>query len=476
MESSKNGFFLLWLTIIGTTALLTLGGCAQNAPYHTEAGVPGNCLENQDDEKCARAYYQEHKDYDLAFVEFSDRGNAFDDSYVNNVLDRVSEKVNKDGAVIVTFVHGWKHNASEEDGNVISFKQTLQDIRNELKKSFSAIPSLEKRRLIGLYVGWRGATTKIPLIENLTFWDRKAAAQEVGKGSVTTLLLRLNQILEESEQGGIPDNNVLVVVGHSFGGAIVASAFSEVLTERVVKRDRRTQVARTVMDGVIVLNAALEATQVLPLVEAAVEKPYRPDQRPIFVSISSDADKATHYTFPIGQTLGLLLTWRQADLKRGYLRDRKDPAPQNTLREEHLDTTTFANFAPFLTHRLTSSEKTTDTDFEYTPCSQDPEGCKPMGLTSLSGYPFIETPEHYPLYFIKTDASVMKSHNDIFNQKVRAFLITLINEVVINELASVQTRSLGVDRRPKQSILSSPKELTEKMQKQYREISPDKQP
>jgi len=476
MAMSGYSVWLFALAIVGAIALVIFLGCsrnwlcAQNAPYHTDPGSIGNCQgAGKADKGCTQAYYQEHKNYDLAFVEFSDRGNVFNDRYVNDVLTRIRQKVSDKGVVLITFIHGWKHNASEADENVTMFKETLKTLAAELQNEFGSDTPLGKRRVIGLYVGWRGKSLKF--LEPITFWDRKAAAMEVGKGGVTRLLLEINQILEENEVEGKPVPNVLVVVGHSFGGAIVVTALGDVLTERAIERGRKHDHARTAMDGVIVINPAIEATQVLPMVEAARQRrDYLPQQRPLFISLSSDADSATHRAFPAGETLGLLLTWRQTKLKRSYLHDREQPAQPLLLREKHLDTTTVGNFAPFLTHRLTKIVRDGEVDFNFQTCDKNPEGCKPKGWRRLSGQPYIDLPPNYPLYFIKTDATIMRHHSDIFNPAVRAFLVTVIDDVVRGKL--MPEKATGTpETSSKPSILTSPGDLTRQLQVRFKKRS-----
>jgi hypothetical protein len=443
-----------------------LVACAQNAPYHTSSGSPGNCRTAPNDTGCTDAYYQEHASYDLAFAEFSDRGNAFNNNNLKDILQRVRDKANEDGVVLITFIHGWKHNASESDDNVQSFKRTLETVSTSLRHDFSG--ELGRRRLIGLYIGWRGAS--LTVFKSTSFWDRKAAAEEVGKGGVTQLLLELDKITASSEK------NVMVVVGHSFGGAILVSALNEVLTERTVNRTRTRHYARTIGDGVLVLNPAIEANQALSFVETAIENDYQTEQYPLFVSLSSDADSATHYAFPLGQTAGLLLTWRQADLDRSYYYDRLHPEQTLPMREEHLDTTTVGNFAPFLTHRLTATARGDEVDFRLQTCDESPQACEPTGLTSLSGQPAIrQLPQNYPLYFIKTDASVMSGHNDIFNPRVRSFVFTLIDDVVRRKLAQATLRTKGAPEvSPRISILDDPEALEERLQTIYRKMTGDK--
>lgn len=421
-----------------------LGACAPNAPYHTTGGEPRNCVETPDDPSCRESYYQEYAGYDLAIAEFSERGNVFDNRYVDEVLQRIADKAQDEGVVLVVFIHGWKHNAKEDDPNLIDFKKSLGAVADVLKEKY-AKGDLAKRRLVGMYIGWRGASIELPGLIETTFWDRKAVAEEVGKGGVTSLLLELDKITKPNAR------NVMVVIGHSFGGAIVVSALSEVLTERALNRPEDGGTMRTLGDQVIVINPAVEANQALNFLEAALGADYTNNQQPLFISLSSDADWPTHYAFPLGQTVGLLATWRQADLHRDYYADRDQPDKPLALREEHLDSTTVGNFAPFLTHRLTVTDKG---EFKLETCEQNPQGCEPAGLTSLSGRPTIRPlPANYPLSFIKTDASLMTGHNDIFNDKVRSFIVTLVDKVVARNFARMQGEPKAV---PALSLSSSP--------------------
>lgn len=437
---------------------LLLFGCAENMPYHKQAGTPGNCQDMPEEAACTQAYYQEYDGFDLAFAEYSDRGNAFSDVYIDDVLQRIREQAAGDGVVLVTFVHGWKHNAREDDPNLIDFKASLQALNAVLQQDFAG-SELGRRRLVGLYIGWRGASIELPVLTETTFWDRKGVAEEVGKGGVTRLLMELDEITRGVEK------NVMVVVGHSFGGAIVVSALNDVFTERVTQRTRGNRFAPTIGDGVVVINPAIEANQSLSFVEAAIREDYRPEQHPLFVSISTDADWATHYAFPAGQTIGLGLTWQQEDLERRYYYDRLKPSTKKPLREEHLDTTTVGNFAPFLTHRLTASGEGKQTLFHVASCDDDPTQCVPRGWTSLGGQPAIRNlPQNYPLFFYKTDATVMSGHNDIFNQRVRSFVITVIDDVVRRGLGARVDVKSGEAVAAQASILRRPKSLQRRME------------
>ena len=436
---------------------VALAGCAPHAAYHTRAASPGNCVGDVLASQCRDSYYQEFDDHDLAFVEFSERGNAFDDGRVRDVVDRIHRMADDGGVVVLTFVHGWKHSADEADDNVQEFKGSLQRTVALLKERFGG-GALAGRRLVGVYVGWRGASITVPGLEQLTFWDRKAVAEELGSGGVTRLLLELDRATGDSP------GNVLVVIGHSFGGAIVVRALSELMTERVMVRNGADGDARAFGDGVIVINPAIEASQALHLVEAAIDADYHASQLPLFVSLSSDADRATHYAFPAGQTIGLL-SWKQTVLTRGHSYDRRRPGQAIPLSEKHLDATTVGNFAPYLTHRLRYHGAGDGPPFEFLTCEAVPAECEPMGWTTLSGQPAIgPLPAHYPLYFVKTDESMMDGHNDIFNDRVRSFIYVVIDDVIRRAFA----RDGAVPRArpgeaPSAPVLARPGEFAERL-------------
>ncbi len=466
--------------VLAALCACAAAGCASNAPYHSTGRDGTNCRSAPSSEECLGSVYQDFSSHDIAFAEFSERGNAFSDQAIATVLGKIKKQADAQGVVLIVFIHGWKHNASETDGNVLDFKDAMLTMSGILKKAFDGT-ELGSRRLVGLYVGWRGASITLPILEELTFWDRKAVAEELGSGGITHLLLDLDRITAGAA------NNVMVVVGHSFGGAIVVRAMADVLTERVTNRGPDGR-ARTFGDGVLVLNPAVEANQALPIIEAALQPPYKPNQLPLFISLSSDADWPTHHAFPAGQTLGLA-TWKQADLQRAYYRDRQAPGDPLPLRERHLDATTVGNFAPFLTHRLHGQGQGDALSFSLTPCADAAEGCRPMGWTTLTGQPTIgPLPTNYPLYFIKTDASVMTGHNDIFNPKVRSFVFTVIDDVVRSALRESRTTARDGDTklRPRDTdkalratedapgaseppLIASPKRFTDRMNELWKQ-------
>ena len=143
----------LWLLLL----LLMVGGCAPNAAYRT-AEPSATCPSTG----CTSAALERHPAYDIGFVEFTDRGNVFDREQMNTLLQYIDTQANSPGgATVVVFVHGWKHNPAPADRNLQSFRNMLQ--------STATAKLTGKRRLIGVYIGWRGQSLDLPVAEHFTY-------------------------------------------------------------------------------------------------------------------------------------------------------------------------------------------------------------------------------------------------------------------------------------------------------------------
>lgn len=408
---------------------LFLTGCVQNDPFRT-AG-PASC--RADD--CAKNYLHEYRDenFDLAFVEFTERGNVFDRSKLEGVLDHVRQQaLSPEGVTTILFVHGWKHNAGVDDSNVYSFKELL-------RKTASLANRKSKRRLVGIYVGWRGQSIDAGFLSNITYWERKQVAEQVGKGGVSELLLRLERILHDDAN---PNKNLYLTTGHSFGAAIVLSSLNEILLERVASEqpDSKQEITtRPFGHGVALVNPAIEANEILQLKELVAGRRFGRHQSKLLHVISSNADRATEKTFRWGQMLGVGLRWNQDKL------DRTFAAKPIRLKELDLDTTTVGNFLPFQTGYLTAAKENParqqkkldepyyagppdcvieapDNSWDYVSYVNHERCIDP--LEHADGH--IPARSHEPLAFIKTDAAFSRGHNDVFNDNVAAYLAAIM--------------------------------------------------
>jgi len=129
----------------------------------------------------------------LTLVELDDQGQLFDRGQLDAVLAHIGHVSARQDFLAVVFVHGWKHNAQEGDDNLDHFRQVLARLA-ATEQALSAAQGVAARKVIGLFLGWRGLSVSAPLAVELTFWDRKNTAQKVGHGGVTEVLSRLEVI------------------------------------------------------------------------------------------------------------------------------------------------------------------------------------------------------------------------------------------------------------------------------------------
>ena len=431
----------LALLLIVLVALI-VAGCAGNEPYRME-DLPNSA------KGCDGATIEKHKNpehnetYDLAFVEFTERGNVFDRAKLDMVLEHVEKQAAtkpgecQKGIIVIVFVHGWKHSASLDDENVVDFRNLLRKTARlaarKCQAQGQAKPSLE-RQMICVYVGWRGASITLPLIKELTYWDRKSVAEQVGKGGVTELLTRLEQIVIDKQN---PNRNLYLVVGHSLGGAIVLAALNEVLLERVVAAEpvpdsaEGCVVSRPFGHGVVLLNSAMEANEVFQLKEVVSRiKCFPWYQDRLMHVITSDADTATGAWFKAGQWLGML-SWKEAQLVRS---DKKEFG----VHESDIDTTTVGHYLPFQTGQLcgkNSERPECKKDSHLKDCFRDSPD---RSYISYAGHEecvyaenrpnHIKVAKHEPLAFVQTDSEFIKDHNYVFTDSVAGYLAAIVAE------------------------------------------------
>lgn len=251
---------------------------------------------------------EQEPSYTLAFIEFDDQGEMWDRSQLSRALD-VIERADQyeDGCVVVTYIHGWQHNASQKDeekGNVGEFKTFLTSIARRLK----AREGLDKRPLVGVYLGWRGKSGTIPGLNMLTFYDRAGAARRIAGTSSTEAIYRILSTAKKRS-----DSRTLLL-GHSFGGQILERAVTQTMVGTLLEPGKSEEVILPA-DLVVLINPAAKSLQAKQLVEMLDHSRiglYRTDREgnryrvPLMVSITSSADLATRWAFPAGTWVSAL--------------------------------------------------------------------------------------------------------------------------------------------------------------------------
>ena len=299
-------------------------GWAPNKPYRA-------------DESILTKQVQQDTDYTLAFIEFDDQG-WYHDIRQRNALQIYLDKHDKIPHLVIVFVHGWKHNASVDDPNVLQAMSLLE------KAAISEKARGKERKVLGVYLGWRGFTLRMRWIENLTFWDRKDTAFRVAVGSCREILAMLKRFRDGLDIRGVdarPNaaDTRLITVGHSFGGLILFSALSEYLIESTLAAN----IISPFGDLVMLVNPAFEATRYQAITTALERRNFESKQRSVFVTFSASNDLACGVAFPVGRWFSTL--WeatRQIPAKH--------PVPADAQRQANLKT--IGHLSWLRTHRL----------------------------------------------------------------------------------------------------------------------------
>jgi hypothetical protein len=291
--------------------------------------------------------------FTLGVIELSDDGHVKDVRQRDEVFRELklvargglTASASSPGAVVVTFVHGWHHQAKVCDENLCCFRRAMEGL--VMRKADRA----NKGPVFGLYIGWRGESAH--QLSALTFYDRKSAAQHVGALAGRDLLLELSQMQHELDaevrtaSGGARYVN-MVTVGHSFGGALVYSAMESLkVSEYATKHgvgypacNGLKPVREGIGDLVILVNPAFEAWRYRYFAEdVAAAGNYALNQRPILLTVASTADLAVGVAFPAGRALWLM--WHPSAWGRG-----------------RAQITGLGHYEPYTTHQLTFAGKT----------------------------------------------------------------------------------------------------------------------
>jgi hypothetical protein len=294
--------------------LLYLVGCTANDPYRRFLPITSQSCTNRPSrlapiDPIRAATIETNATYNIGYVEFDDQGWLWAHQQWQAVKDEISIEASNSasGLTIVVFVHGWESNARYDDPNVQMFRRVLSDLGS----------NIAPRKIFGVYVGWRGLTFKsnwLPPLGNLfSFYNRKNVAERIGhQGAATQVFTELEMMQDDFNlRTNVPPTE-LVIIGHSFGGQLVFSAVSQVLTERLLLATRRknTEPIRSLGNLVILLNPAFESSLYNNLISLATSPDitYPTNQAPVLAVFTSKSDWATGIAFPAGRALS---TWAE---------------------------------------------------------------------------------------------------------------------------------------------------------------------
>ena len=427
---------------LAISCIMLLSACAYNVQYRT---TYKECDTSYGNDPCHQNALEKfadprrpENDYLLGLIEFDEQGKLYDRQQMYKVLDGLKEYAKSPSErsknmVILTYIHGWMHNAEFDDSDVNHFRYTLKGI-SKLEYLAAKVQQRTPRKVAGIYIGWRGRSLEAPLIKYGTFWERKNTAQEVGYGGVTEILSRLEELrdalpklINESE-----GKTRLVIIGHSFGGAVVYSALSEVFMQRFVATKESPEKCSNVnalKDLVILINPAFEAMCFATLSDMANDvSRYCKEQLPVLAILTSETDWATKYAFWAGRAL--------STVAESHITTERKNATTNIseeISEGSADRTAIGHFDPYQTHYLEYREGTVSDDFDYDALQKVKSGWDQDAPGKAIGFPgsllkhLNNSISRNPYLVIKVDKRIIPDHGNFYDLRVTEFLRYLIS-------------------------------------------------
>lgn len=222
---------------------------------------------------------------------------------------------------VITFIHGWRNDASPSAEDDRRFRTLLTYSRQFLNHRCRMERRYCDTQLVGVFVGWRGSVVKEIGDTNLalpvslwTFWNRKQKSEQHGAGIVRHIKAiesRLN--LDRAN----PHADRMMVLGHSFGGNMLATALHECLTgagdrnvfcgegaqkiKRIANYKANEEAAPPLGNLTVIVNPAAELKKWSDIQRAVRTRNgydpntnqlqddhlFRRDQRPTYISLTS---------------------------------------------------------------------------------------------------------------------------------------------------------------------------------------------
>ena len=380
------------------------------------------------DEQCRvkKSSVECHPEFTVATIEFDDKGRPHAPAQIEFAMREIRNA--SDGALIIVFVHGWKHDARICDGNMCCFREVLGFISAAETQMAHGRPP---RQVIGIYLAWRGAATRVFGVKELTFWNRKRAAHAIGSAhDAGSVLLRVLDAYNQLNENHHSKGNRLVLIGHSFGAALLFDAVKPTLEQNLKKHsvDACTTLSPGVSgfgDLVVLVNPAFEVAHYQDLLDIAEgASPYCSHQTPLLL-VASTRDFANRRLFPIGQ----------------FLHARFSPAKRTTI----------GNSKDHWSHRLTATDLRAPRGSREAGATRDcrckaslPSPQAPLenqeidqllnvdlnawtdfGSTQLASVGYVVHP-YFPFLVASAAGNVINGHNGIFSDRFVDFLVRFV--------------------------------------------------
>lgn len=429
----KNNMFLI------LSVALLIASCSYDGIYRSEFNKEcvykkrGDCANSANQ----IAYKNSTNEYRLGFIEYDDQGQLRNRKQQDSVIDRYSAISKKQDVIVITFVHGWHQNAKSENENVLQFRQFLASL-SEKEAQYSKKHQRARRPVLGVFIGWRGDSSDNKYIKNLTFWERKNTANEIGQQGITEALLKLESLVNEYKLNG----NQLVLIGHSLGASIAYSSIQKILADRYLyprKKPKRQQPVDGFGNLVVLMNPAFEALHFSDLWELSQDKcrSYPVGQLPKLLILTSETDYATKIAFPFGRAFSTLFenysAMQRHECKGVGVKNIKEV----NINQWQADIMAVGHFKPYQTHRLDLSKKSAVTTFDLQHAYDDWSATDTNQADVYSVVTLINkgrTTPRNPYMNVEVSKELMNGHNDIWGDKITTFISELISVSIMPPL------------------------------------------
>lgn len=422
-----------WLLPLIAGGLLGLAGCVPNRIVRTQdpadaqlcqgavAQCPADVWQIVEPEQPGQAG-QVH----LGFVEFDDQGALHNRALAKSVTGKIRKLSEEAPLLVIVFAHGWKHSARAQDSNVRDFADMLLRVEKEDRQACAGV-ACEGRKVVGLYVGWRGLSASVEPFKELSFWTRKSRAERIGLDGAMEVIADLKKIDASNP------NNKLILVGHSFGSALLYTAVQQQLM-RDTAFLKSGSIAREAADLIILVNPALEASRFDSLHSRAAEMTHSDTQKPILAIFTSTGDTATGKAFPLGRAVGTLFQSHVSSQQKAKNR------------------TAIGHYSDFITHDLRPAPGDAQPRKALTLPAYQEYGCawqryqrgqtdtwdlKALSLTRRQGMQ-TEGQRRNPYYNVSVDESIINGHNGIWGLHFSQFFYRFIAVQSWRDKASCQ--------------------------------------
>lgn len=346
--------------------------------------------------------------YKVAFIEFGEQGSYQDPSQRDNAIKLIERT---DSPLVITYVHGWQNNAESDD--VEKFSSLLARLNRAQAIRAAGF------NVVGIYLAWRGKITPVPVLKELSFWNRKAAAQRIASNYDCYDAIAA---ISEAARKKRPAIQYTILIGHSFGGLIVERSVAHAINAEI--HGHATADRSMPADLMIVVNPASDSILTRQMIDALYDRKTE-DTRPIFVSLTSTGDWATGTFFPIGTGL--------ASVSKGF-NTVEAPGPGDKPESEREFYTHTPGHDEFLINHVTINRHETINSPAGLPALEEnllhnhagdgfvlDAGGGKLAVWQIKRIGDVDV----PYWDVKVDPSIIKDHGDIWNERAEAMMAAI---------------------------------------------------